>query len=114
MDENSANWLLTYTMYMGVVLQVPLEWGPALVKYQGLIHRVWRGYSGAAWLRYGKRFGTLSPLLSWDREHYQLYLSSWTLQEQSQSVDRNLVAYTGGDAGQGSASKQEIQPHIVC
>lgn len=39
---------------------------PALVKYQDLTHRVYKEYSGIAWLRYVDQFsdsGSLDPLL---------------------------------------------------
>lgn len=75
-DKNFANWLSAYTVYIGVVLQVQPEHGPALAKYLDLIHRAYRECAGAAWLRYDEMFRTCAAMgssLPWDREHHQLW-----------------------------------------
>lgn len=75
-DKNFANWLLVYTIYMGMVLQVQPEWGLALAQYLDLIHWAYRKYAGAIWLRYDEMFRTwaaMDPSLPWDCEHHQLW-----------------------------------------
>ncbi|KAL8172610.1 UNVERIFIED_CONTAM: hypothetical protein K2H54_002906 [Gekko kuhli] len=74
-DKNFDNWLLAYTIYMGVVLQAYPDRGSALVEYQDLIHRAYKEYSGAARLRCDELFhvqAALDPTLPWDQEHKQL------------------------------------------
>ncbi|KAL8172838.1 UNVERIFIED_CONTAM: hypothetical protein K2H54_027035 [Gekko kuhli] len=41
-DKNFDNWLTACTLYMGVVMQVHSGQGPALVKYQDLVHRAYK------------------------------------------------------------------------
>lgn len=68
------NWLMVYTIYMGVVMQVD-PGKPVLVKYLDLIHRAYKEYGVATWLHYDQIFhlqAAIDPTLLWDREHQQL------------------------------------------
>lgn len=42
----NANWLAAYTIYTGVILQVQLDKGPALIKYLDIIHWGYWEYFG--------------------------------------------------------------------
>lgn len=126
-DKNFDNWLTAYTIYMGVVLQVQPARGPVLVKYLDLIHRAYKEYAGAAWLRYDEMFrsrAAMDPSLPWDREHQQLWSQcmgpavafSGRYTDSGHLVARSPGEYGQGmAAGRGVATKQWVQPpHLVC
>ncbi|KAL8221258.1 UNVERIFIED_CONTAM: hypothetical protein K2H54_062537 [Gekko kuhli] len=75
-NKNFDNWLSAYAVYTGVVLQAYPDWGALLIKYLDLIHRAYKEYAGAWWLRYDELFRSQAVLdlsLPWDQEHQQLW-----------------------------------------
>ncbi|XP_061486363.1 uncharacterized protein LOC133386672 isoform X1 [Rhineura floridana] len=80
-DRVWPNWLNAYTIYMGVMTQAYPSRALSMIKYQDIVHRAFREFSGTAWLWYDQNFrqrAALDPTLRWDIEHAGLWLRSMT------------------------------------
>ncbi|KAL8221414.1 UNVERIFIED_CONTAM: hypothetical protein K2H54_067153 [Gekko kuhli] len=84
---------------------------PVMVKYQDLVHRAYKEYSGAVWLHYDKMFQTrvaLDPLLLLDGEHYELWSQCMgpAIPISGRYADiRHLVVQSSAEIRRGSGNK---------
>ncbi|XP_053140147.1 uncharacterized protein LOC128339766 isoform X2 [Hemicordylus capensis] len=119
-EKTWSNWLSSFTIYMGVIVQAQPARGPSLLKYMDIIHRAVSDFAGSAWICYDESFRMRAALdlsLPWDAQLQELWLvimSPARPVEGDRSDSRHLLSKPLGSVSTTGSGHQWVQPHLVC